>query len=313
MRVNRLAILCFLIVYIIWGSTYLAIRYAIETLPALGMSSARFFLAAGIMGALALWKNEAPLSPAERRTSIMSGLLLILANGVVCVVEYWVPSGIVAVMIGAMPIWMMMVGWLQFGQARPTLIRMIGAIIGLSGVALIASSDAVPAVTGYGRFGVVMLFGSSIMWAFGTLIQRRTTGIKSVFRYSALQMGSGAAVTAVFSLAVEKPWAIDWQGIHTASLWAFFYLVIFGSVIAFTAYAWLSRNVAPHLVSTYALVNPVIAVILGSVFFQEAVTPIFLGASVLVLVGLSMLVLDWEKIIRRSKHLLLDARSRGQS
>ena len=290
MRINRIAILCFLIVYIIWGSTYLAIRYAIETLPALGMSSARFFLAAAIMGAIALWKKEGPLTPLERRTSMLSGLLLISANGVVCVVEYWVPSGIVAVVIGAMPIWMMMVGWLHFGQAKPTVVRMIGAIIGLVGVGLIATSDAVPAVTGYGRFGILMLFCSSIMWAFGTLIQRRTTGIKSMFRYSALQMCSGAAVTAVLSLVIEKPWAIDWQGIHAASVWAFFYLVIFGSVIAFTAYAWLSRNVAPHLVSTYALVNPVIAVILGSLFFQEAVTPIFLGASVLVLLGLYLLI-----------------------
>lgn len=302
MRINRTALLCFLIIYIIWGSTYLAIRYAIETLPALGMSSLRFFLAAAIMALISFYKREAPLTPNERKIGMRSGFFLIAANGVVCVVEYWVPSGIVAVVVGAMPIWIMMVGWAQFGQARPTLVRMLGALIGLAGVALIATSDAVPAVTGYGRFGILMLVGSSLMWAFGTLLQRRTMGMKSVFRYSALQMFSGAVVTGIFSLAVEKPWNTDWANVSSASVWAFFYLVTFGSVVAFTAYSWLSRNVAPHLVSTYALVNPVIAVILGSLFYQEKVTPVFLGASALVLIGLAMLVLDWKKIIRRAAY-----------
>jgi drug/metabolite transporter (DMT)-like permease len=293
MRVNRIAILCFFAVYVIWGSTYLAIKYAIETLPAFGMSSARYMLAGILLYLFSLYKKEQALSADEKKISILSGILLIFANGLVCIVEYWVPSGIVAVIIGAMPIWMMLIGWLVFKHHRPSLVKVLGSLIGLAGVALITFGGAVPVVTGIGQFGPVFLIISSLLWVGGTLIQKKAKHLTSIFRFSSIQMIAGASFSAIVSLSFEKPWEYLDKPQTASAIIAFFYLVIFGSLIAFTAYSWLSRNVEPHLISTYALVNPIIAILLGSWFFKEPLSPDFLSASVLVIFGLSLLM--WKK------------------
>lgn len=291
MRLNRTAVFAFFAVYVVWGSTYLAIRYGIETIPAWTLTTSRFLVAAAIMALLSLVRREAPLSPQERNVAWISGILMVAANGIVCVVEYWVASGIVAVVIGAMPIWMMLLGWASFGQGRPTFLRMLGAVIGLFGVGLIAFGTAAPIhFEGAARFGILFLIISGLLWAGGTLLQRRVVGLKSIFRFSAIQMFGGALVAGVVSLVFENSWITTFSNASANSLWALAYLTVFGSVIAFTAYAWLSRNVEPHLVSTYALVNPVIAVCLGWLFFQEAVTTEFILASALVLVGLYLLM-----------------------
>lgn len=290
MRINKIAVLSFFAVYVIWGSTYLAIKYAIETLPPFGMSSVRFFCGALILYLISQYKKEGPLTVEEKKISALSGALLIFANGVVCLVEFWVPSGIVAVIIGAMPIWIMLVGWMFFRHAKPTFLRVLGSLIGLGGVALITFGGAVPEVSGIGRFGTLFLICSSFLWAIGTLIQKKAFGVRSVFRFSSFQMLAGAIPTGIISLLFERPWEYFDKGISTASFLAFLYLVIFGSVIAFTAYAWLSRNVDSHLVSTYALVNPIIAVLLGTIFFQEQLSSKLLSASVLVIFGLCLIM-----------------------
>ena len=297
MRINKIMILSFFAVYVIWGSTYLAIKYAIETLPPFGMSSVRFFCGAAILFLISHYKKEGPLTRDEKKISAFSGILLIFANAVVCLVEFWVPSGIVAVIIGAMPIWIMLVGWMFFRHARPTILRVLGSLIGLAGVALITFGGAVPEVSGIGRFGTLFLIGSSFLWAIGTLIQKKSFGVKSVFRFSSFQMLAGAIPTGMISLVFEKPWEYFDKGISGVSILAFLYLVIFGSVIAFTAYSWLSRNVDSHLVSTYALVNPIIAVLLGTIFFQEQLSSKLLGASVLVIFGLT-LIIGFKKSVR---------------
>jgi drug/metabolite transporter (DMT)-like permease len=299
-KVNKTAILCLLAIYIIWGSTYLAIRYAIETIPAFTLSSMRFIIAAAFMAVFSLVKKEAPLTSQERTIALITGTTLVLGNAIVCVVEYWVPSGIVAVIVGSIPIWMMLTGWIFFHQNQPNLPRSLGALIGLLGVGLIAlnSGEGAAATSEYAQYGILFLCGSGILWSVGTLLQRRLAGAQSLFRFTALQMSSGALLSVVIALAFERPWA-SVENFSATSLWAMLYLVVFGSIIGFTAYSWLSRNVESHIVSSYAFVNPVIAVALGWVFFQEPITPLFLGATVLVLVGLALLVVDWKKI--RSK------------
>jgi drug/metabolite transporter (DMT)-like permease len=290
MRINRTALLCFFAVYVIWGSTYLAIKYAIETLPPFGMSSARFFIAGFLMYLISRYKKEEALKKIEKKTAILSGAFLILANGIVCVVEYWVPSGIVSVIIGAMPIWIMLMGWMFFHQAKPTWVKVLGSLIGLAGVGLITFGGAVPVVTGIGRFGPLFLIVSSLLWAAGTLIQKKAKHLKSIFRFSALQMVSGAFFTGIVSVTFERPWEYLDRPQSTVAIISFFYLVIFGSLVAFTAYAWLSRHMESHLVSTYALVNPIIAILLGSWFFKEPLSPDFLTASVLVIFGLALII-----------------------
>ena len=291
---RKTAIASFLTIYFIWGSTYLAIRYAIETLPPWFLSSSRFFLAAAIMGLLAWFKKEGPMTKSEKQVAAFSGFFLIAANAIVGVVEQWIASGIVAVVVGAMPIWIMLVGWGLFGQNRPTLGKMGGALLGLGGITLIASDNiqelAHSPTSFSASLGYPALFFGSGLWAVGTLMQRKVRGLQSVLSFSSLQMFSGAVLAGVISLLIEHPWTLHWNEIKPSSLAAYFYLVIFGSVISFSAYSWLSRNVEPHLVSTYALVNPLIAVFLGWVCFAEPMTLTFAVAIGLVLSGVTLLM-----------------------
>ncbi len=287
-------IFCFACIYIIWGSTYLAILYGIETIPPWALSAIRFFIAAVIMWGISFFKKEQPLTPVERKNAIITGALLILANGLVCVVEQWVSSSLAAVVIGAMPIWMMLVGWVGFKMEAPSALKWIGAVIGLSGVILIAlgdpgATDTSSGSSSYFYLSIFLLIISNLTWATGTLIQRRIINLKSPLLFSRTQMFSGFIATLIFSLALESPWQKDWTQVSAVSWWATLYLATFGSVVAYTAYGWLARNVEPHKISTYALVNPVIAVFLGWFYKNEKISGQFLSATILILVGLYIL------------------------
>lgn len=290
---SKMLILCFAAVYVIWGSTYFAIVYAIQSIPPWSMSSGRFFVAGLLMFALSLLKKEKPLSRHENLYASISGFFMIFANGIVCVAEQTVSSGMVAVIVGAMPIWIMLLGWAAFAQARPTLQKLMGSLIGLAGVVLIAT-DSISSTGASGNsgsyMGMLLLMGSSFAWAMGTLLQRKVTRIQSPVRFAGVQMLVGAMGTLVMAVIFEKPWQIAWESVTTASWLATLYLVVFGSMVAFTAYSWLARNVEPHLVSTYALVNPVIAVWLGWFFLNEPLSSRFFLATILVLIGLSLLL-----------------------
>ena len=169
MRLSKMLIACFAAVYIIWGSTYFAIAYAVQSIPPWTMSSARFFIAALLMFGVALLLKEKKMSATERRYAAISGIFLIFANGVVGVVEKNVSSGLVAVLVGAMPIWVMLIGWFAFGQSRPTVQKMAGALIGLCGVFLIAAGATQSGAAG-NIWSVLLLFGSSLSWTVGTLL-----------------------------------------------------------------------------------------------------------------------------------------------
>lgn len=284
-------IAAFASVYIVWGSTYLAILYAIETIPPWTLTALRFIVASLCIGLVAIIKREGSLTAVEKRTAFTSGILLVLANGIVCVLEKWVPSGIAAVVIGAMPIWIMLVGWVGFDTGRPDARKIGGACIGLLGIAMIAAGNShVSSDDAFARYAPLVLCVSSLLWATGTLIQRKAAGVKNGISFLTLQMASGAAAAVLLSLIFESPLTFDWASVSSDSWLALAYLIVFGSLIGFTAYSWLSRNVEPHLVSTYALVNPVIAVWLGWLLKDEPLTGKFVLATVLVLIGLTVLI-----------------------
>lgn len=240
-------------------------------------------------------RQETKLTPGEFKIAVISGACLVVANGFVCLTEAWLASGVVAVVIGAMPIWILLMGWLFFGEGRPSPLKFVGALIGVSGIALIAGLDQVGDFKalhpGPGMLvGIFLLWLSGILWASGTLLQRRTKLLTAIFRFSSVQMISGAVATGVLSLIFEKPWAIDWAAVTPVSWLALAYLIVFGSLISFSAYLYISRNFDPAIVSTYALVNPLIAVGLGWLFLSEPVDLKFAVATALVIVGLTLLL-----------------------
>lgn len=271
----------------------MAILYAIETIPPFTMTAIRFFFAGLIMAALSFYKKERPLTAPEKKIAWICGILLVTANALVCVVEMWIPSGLAAVVVGAMPIWMILVAWLGFHAEKPSWRKWMGAFIGLAGILLIASEresfGASVSVAG----SVLILIGGNILWAIGTLIQRNMSALKSPLKFSQSQMLWGSLSTLCLGFIFESPWTVSWSQVSWISILSVAYLVTFGSVIGYTAYAWLARNVESHKISTYALVNPIIAVFLGWLFNDEAVSRHFLISTCLVLLGL--VILFWKR------------------
>jgi drug/metabolite transporter (DMT)-like permease len=283
-------IFCFAAVYIVWGSTYLAIRVAIDSIPPWTLTGTRYLLSGSLLFLLSSLRKEAKLTSLERKIAVISGLFMMTANGVVCVAELYVPSGIAALLIGAMPIWMMLVSWIGFRSARPELLKFFGAGIGLFGVGIIAADNFTFSSGSSGALGIGLLILSSVSWAIGTLIQRGVLGPGKLFRFTAVQNFWGAMLPMGLSLLFEKPWELTLESLSANSIMAHLYLVVFGSILAFTAYSWLARNVESHILSTYALVNPIIAIILGSLVLGEALDSRLIWSTLFVLTGLALLL-----------------------
>jgi drug/metabolite transporter (DMT)-like permease len=299
MRLNKhtlLLLFCFAAIYIVWGSTYLAIAYGIEDFGPWTLTALRFTFATLILYTFTIFKKEPALNLTEIRMGVLTGALLITANGIVCVSEKTIASGVVAIVIGAMPIWIMLVNWLIFRGARPATQKIIGAIIGLAGIALIvAGSSEGSSVNQFTAGAIILLLFCCLFWSSGTVLQKKISGLKSTFKFSSLQMLSGAVVAGIFAVTTEHPWHLAFLSVKPSSVLALAYLVTFGSVVSYTAYGWLARNVEPHKVSSYALVNPVVAVILGAIFRGESFNAHSLSALGLVLIGIFLLLFERRK------------------
>ncbi len=252
------------------------------------MAATRVLLAGLIMAGIGRYFKEPQLSKSEIKYSFLSGALLMIANATVTYSEKWVSSGIAAVIIGAMPIWVMMFGPLFFGESWPGPRKILGALIGLVGVAFIASEQQTNA--GAEQFAVFLVLASSWLWATGIHLQRKIAKTKSPFSYAGAQLFFGGLVVMLIAITTGEIFGFQISQVSSTSFWAWAYLTIFGSVVAFGAFSFLGRSVEPHALSTYTLVNPVIAVGLGWGLANEPVTLRFLFATALVLVGLSMLL-----------------------
>lgn len=280
-------ILCFAAIYVIWGSTYLAIKHAIEVYPPFVLSGGRFLLASAILYGIARVRRERPPTRAQRRVAMVSGVLLVLANALVGLAEKSVATGLASVIVGTVPVWIMIMQWAIFKGVRPSLLQILGIGAALGGV-LLLTSQAAGSPSSYE--GIAILLGSVIVWSLGTLIQRRAGLEGNFFAFSSLQLFCGGVVMATMGFLFEKPSAAIFTSLDGGALFAFFYLVIFGSVVAFSAYVWLSMHVEPAKVSTYALVNPLVAVWLGWLFNHEPVYLTMLLSSGLIIGGLYLVL-----------------------
>lgn len=282
--------LAFAAVYIIWGTTYLAIAYVIDTMPSLLAMGVRYLLAGSALWMMApgSWRAR-PTSTDWKWGFILGALLLLAGNGIVSIVEGKMPSGVTALIIGVVPLWMTLIEWAT-GGGRPTVLSVSGILVGFLGVGLLAGESA-----GWvgGRVDPLyvggLLFGC-LCWAFGSVLSRRG-GIKMpILRSVALQMMCGSVLLFAVGLLRGEASDVHFDQISLTSLVALAYLVTFGSIVAFTAYSWLLSVRPAVTVSTYAFVNPVVAVFLGALVRSEPLTPRTLLATVLV-VGAVALVL----------------------
>ena len=265
--------LAFLAIYTIWGSTYLAIRIAIETIPPFLMAGIRFLIAGAV---LYLWTRlrgaPNPTRSNWKAATIVGGLLLLGGNGGVVWAEQHVPSGITAVLITTVPLWMALLEWKRYDRIRPALPIVLGLTLGFAGVVVLVGPEELAGSGVIDRIGAGVLILASLSWAIGSLYSRKAPLPSSPLQSTSMEMISGGALLTLASLL-----SFEWYGFQPSeaslqSLVAFVYLVTFGSLVGFTSYIFLLKATTLAKVSTYAYVNPIIAVILGWAIAQEELT-----------------------------------------
>ena len=279
-------IAAFAAIYLIWGSTYLGIRFAIETIPPFLLGGARFLLAGG---AVYLWvrrRGGAQPTPAQwKNAMIVGGLLLGIGNGGVNWAELRVPSSLVALMIAVTPLWFTLLDWARPGGARPKGATVMGLLVGFIGMVVLVGPGENLGQTRLDPLGVAAVLAASIAWASGSLYARYTPKPEMPLMGIALQMLAGGMILTFTGLVLGEADAFSVHRVSTRSMAAFVYLTVIGSLVGFTAYSWLLKVSSPARVSTYAYVNPVIAMFLGWALGGETLTSRDLGAAAIILVG----------------------------
>ncbi len=285
-RIQLLA--AFAAVYVIWGSTYLAIRFAVDTLPPFLMAGLRFLFAGGILFAWTALRGAARPTASEWKVAAISGALLLLGgNGGVSWAEQYISSGIAALLVTTTPLWMVLLDWARPGGVRPGLPVFLGLLLGIAGVVVLVGPGA---FSGSGDVNVgaalVVLLGS-LSWAVGSVITRSAAKSPSVLQGVGMQMLVGGVLLTVLGLGVGE--RIDPAGVSTASWLALLYLILVGALVGYTAYVWLLGHTTAAKASTYAYVNPAIAVLLGA-WLADEVLNARVGVAALLIVGAVVLI-----------------------
>jgi len=282
----------FAAVYVVWGSTYLAIRFAVTTMPPLLMAGSRFAISGAILFVWARTRGAAKPTVAEWRTAAVTGFLLIcIGNGSVAWAEQRVPSGLSALLVAVVPLWMVLLDWIRPGGSRPRWPVVAGVILGLIGLGVLVGRDAVTGQGGVDALGAGVLVTASMSWAIGSVYNRHGARPDSAAMSTALQMLGGSVALLALGAALGETRGLDVSSISLASWIGWVYLITFGALVGFTAYVYLLRNVSPAKASTYAYVNPIVAVILGWAVAGERVTSRTVLAAAIILGGVALITI----------------------
>ena len=279
-----LIVAAFAAVYVIWGSTYLAIRIAIETIPPLLMAGVRFLSAGALLyGTLRLRGVPSPRVTQWRSALIIGVLLLLAGNGGVTWAEQRVPSSLAALLVATVPLWMILLDWLRPGGSPPKSAVFVGLAVGFAGIALIVLSRDRVGHNLVDPLGVAVLMGAALCWAVGSIWSKYLPHAAHPLMSVAAQMLCGGGMMLAFGLARGEMASFQPAAVSSASLLALAYLVLIGALVGFTAYVWLLQVSTPARVSTYAYVNPFIAVLLGHFVAHEPITGSILAAGGLII------------------------------
>lgn len=267
-------ILALVAVYLFWGGTYLAMKFAIETLPPLLMAGIRFVIAGGI---LFLWETLRGTKPPKLKhwinTAIIGGLMLLGGNGGIVWAEQVVPSGIAAIIVAAVPLWMALLSWLWQGNKRPSGIVSFGLILGFMGIILLVNNAGGTVGNTTSQWvGYAVCVAASLAWATGSVYSRVAEQPSAPFMSIGMQMLTGGMLCLTAGLLTGELSLFNLQAVSFRSIISLGYLIFFGSIIGYSSYIWLLKAAEPTLVSTYAYVNPVVALLLGWVFAGERLT-----------------------------------------
>jgi drug/metabolite transporter (DMT)-like permease len=285
-------------VYLVWGSTYLAIRIVVETLPPLLSAGVRFVLAGLIMSLFLMWRSGASRMRVSLRevgaSALIGSALLLGGNGIVTIAEQDVPSALAALIIASVPLWVVVLRAL-FGD-RASGGTLVGVAVGFAGVGILVGSSG--GGDGGTLGGVLLLVLASLSWAAGSFFSSKVALPKDPFVSTSWQMLTGGAALLVSGVALGELDGLDPSEFSRGSLLGLAYLVVFGSLLAFTAYTWLLNNAPISKVSTYAYVNPVVAVFLGWIILSETITPLMLVGAAVIVASVAFIVRHEVKVKR---------------
>ena len=284
-------VLAFAAVYLIWGSTFLAIRYAVETIPPFFMAGCRF-MTAGVL--LYLWtraRGAARPSRSEWAGAVLIGfLLLVSGNGGLCWSEQRVPSGLAALLLAAIPIWMVVLDSLRSDGTKLEARVVGGMVMGVAGIILLVGPAHLWGSSRVDPAGAGVLMLSSFSWALGSVLSQKVSLPRSPFQAAAMEMLAGGALLLTVGVLSGEAAHFHFGEVAPRSVLGLVYLVAAGSLVGFTAYFWLLRNVPMARVSTYAFVNPAVAVFLGWALGSEVVTRRVLLASATIIAGVALII-----------------------
>jgi drug/metabolite transporter (DMT)-like permease len=284
-------------VYVIWGSTYLAIRFAIETIPPFLMAGARYATAGLLLYAWSRLRGAPRPSLVHWRSALLVGAaLLLVGNGGVVWAEQRVSSGLVALLICTEPLWIVLLVWLRSRQEKPSPRVLAGMALGFAGLIILVKPGS--ASGGIDPIGALAVLIASMCWAWGSLYGQRAKLPSSPLLSTGMQMLCGGGLQLLAGAALGEPSRFSLAQVSTKSLLALGYLIVFGAIVAFTAYVWLMKTAPPVLVSTYAYVNPVVAVFLGWAFAGEPITGTTLIAAAVILTGVALISSARGKTVR---------------
>ena len=280
--------------YIVWGSTYLAIRFAVDTIPPFLHAGLRFLISGLI---LVIWRRAAgdamPTRIQWRSLAIIGTLLLLGGNSLVSVAEQTVASGIAALIIGTVPLWLVLIEGIRPGGAKPSWRAIVGLIVGFSGIYLLIGPSELTGKFQFDVLGTLLLVTAAFLWSLGSIYSRSAELPKSALMMTGGEMLAGSIPIFIVSIAFG-----EWKSFHLAQVsstsWiALAYLIAFGSMVGFVAYIWLLQNAPISLVATYAYVNPLVAVLLGNWFAREPLTARTLAAAGII-IG-SVVFINWAR------------------
>ncbi len=283
-----------LVLYVVWGSTYLGIAIAVDTIPPFLMAAIRFLIAGAVLLAWSIAREgrsfRFPSTREWRDSAIVGALLLGGGMGMVAYGELSVPSGITALIIAMMPVWVAVLGRIFLGERLPRL-AIVGIVLGFAGVGILVGPSAFGGAGAFEPLALGAILLSPISWSSGSLFASHRASLPSrPLVATGAQMVAGGFVLLVMSLASGEPVGFRIETISVNSILAIVYLTVIGSLLAFTAYGWLLRVAPLPLIATYAYVNPVVAVILGAVVLHEPIELRTLVAGAVIIVAVAVIV-----------------------
>ena len=262
-----------LALYIVWGSTYLAILFAVDTIPPFLQAGLRFLISGLI---LVIWRraagDEMPTLKQWKPLAIVGTLLLLGGNGLVSFAEQRIASGVAALIIGTVPLWLVLIEAIRPGGVRPSWRALIGLIVGFGGIYLLIGPSELTGKFQFDVLGTLTLITAAFLWSLGSIYSRSAELPKSALMTTGAEMLAGSIPIFIVSILLGEWTSFSFAQVSGQSWLALLYLITFGSMVGFVAYVWLLQNAPVSLVATYAYVNPLVAVLLGSWFAQESLT-----------------------------------------